>query len=36
MTFGNVPKVLMNQLRYQKGKELFQMGFVLQDNSFSF
>lgn len=36
MTFGNVPKVLTNQLRYQKGKELFQMGFVLQDNSFSF
>ena len=36
MTFRNVPTDLTNQLGYQKGKELFQMGFVLQANSFSF
>ena len=36
MTFRNVPAVLTNQLGYQKGKGLFQMGFVLQANSFSF
>lgn len=36
MTFRNVPAILTNQLGYQKDRELFQMGFVLQANSFSF